>query len=432
MSEPAVRPGRLARLLENAELRDSLLAVANQILVSGATFLIGLAAARLLGIEQFGRFNMVLIASLLLQGLQNSFMLIPMMTLAGTRADRQRFYFVGLNASNVLLSAAAAIAVAAAIGIGFGLRDGALPWGLALAGGAYAGSQNFLYQTRRMMFARGEVWQTLVLDLVRYALLAAGLLLVWRQLGSVTVEIVLAVLALSALAVALPYAYRIGVRAADLRLLRTIWGRHWSFARWLVPMTILTFMQEQAITLSLGFYLSDYAVGGLRAGQYLLGVTHFITMGMDNVLPGGAARALKEGGKPALRRYLLTRYVWLGIPVGALILALALNAEAALRLAFGVSYEPFAPLLHIFAVSYACLFTRDMASQYFRAIEQTDVMFRAFIAGAVIAAVCAVPALTNFGGVGAALLILATNVTSMIYVVGRAWIDSRPPARRLP
>ena len=59
---------------------------------------------------------------------------------------------------------------------------------------------------------------------------------------------------------------------------------------WLLPMTAVTFAQEQAVTLSLGFFLSDEAVGGLRAGQYLLGATHFIMMALENFLPTNAAR----------------------------------------------------------------------------------------------------------------------------------------------
>ncbi|MFM9941098.1 MAG: lipopolysaccharide biosynthesis protein [Hyphomicrobiaceae bacterium] len=426
MSEPAAAPGRLQRLLRNSELGEALFAIANQVLVSGATFLIGIAAARWLGLEQFGRFSMVLIAATLVQGFQNSFLLAPMMTLAGNASRRSRFYFTGLMASNVLLSAVAGLVVGLALGLALWLRDGSVPWAFALSAAAYAATQNFIFTVRRVMFARRDAWATMLLDIVRYILLAVLTLLLWRTFGTITVNSILLALALSALLSAWPYAARIGIRGADFRLIAAIWGRHWSFARWLLPMTLITFLQEQAITLSLGFYLSDEAVGGLRAGMYLLGITHFITMGMDNFLPGGAARAYSAGGAPSLRHYLLTRWVLLGIPIGALILGLAFNAELSLQLAFGEAYRQFAPLLHIFAISYACLFTRDVAAQYFRAIERTDVIFRSFVIGAVIAAVFAVPALKVLGVTGAALLILSTNVTSMVYVVAQVWRLGRP------
>jgi O-antigen/teichoic acid export membrane protein len=405
-------------------------AVINQILVSGATFLIGIAAARLLGLEQFGRYSIVFIIATILQGFQNSFLLIPMMTLAGLRARRTRFYYRGLMASNVMLSSAAGVAAALIVGIGFGWRDGAVPWGLAASGGLYTAAQSFLFTVRRMLFARREPWQAMVLDLLRYVLLAASILLVWSRLGAVSVEALLTALALSALVASIPYMLRIGAGGVNRRLLRAIWRRHWPFARWLLPMSIVTFAQDQAVTLSLGFFLSDEAVGGLRAGQYLLGATHFIMMAMENFVPGGAARALSVGGHAELRRFLMSRLVIFGIPTGLLIVLLAWNAGAALRFVFGDGYERFAPLLNIFAVSYACVFVRDMWSQYFRAIERTDVIFRSFVVSCVIVAVLLVPALKVYGVTGAALLILATNLTSMIYVVTAAWLDLRGAVRQ--
>lgn len=417
--------GRLGRLLANPELRDAVLAIANQVLVSGTTFLIGIAAARLLGIEQFGRFAMVLILAAIMQAFQNAYLLMPMLTLVGARAARLKVYYTGIMASNVLLSVAAGLIVTGGFAIGFGWRDGAVPWSFVTAAGAYTAAQNYLYTVRRMMFARREAMAALWLDISRYGLLFAMLAAVWWSRAAIDLVALLWALTLSALVVVVPYTRKVGVARADRRLLRTIMGRHWPAARWLLPMTVITFLQDQAITLGIGFYLSDEAVGGLRAGQYLLGITHFITMGIDNVVPGGAARALAAGGRVELRRYLLARTVMFAVPVCGLILVLAFNAETALRLAFGPAYAQFAPLLHIFAASYVCIYVRDMGTQYFRAIERTDAVFRAFVVSALVAGLLAVPVLVPYGVTGAALLILATNVVSMLYVLWRLVADAR-------
>ena len=423
MTGDVLAPRRLTAMLRDPETGVMLSAIANQFLVSGGTFLIGIAAARWLGLEQFGRFTLVLTVAVLFQGLQNSFLLMPMMTLAGRRSGRSRYYYRGLMATNIWASAITGLIVAVSLAIGFGWRDGSIPWGLIVSAGAYAASQNFLYTMRRVMFARRETWGALVLDVGRYLVLAAIILLLWSRFGTVNLEGLLAALAGSAVLAAAPFAVRVGVRGAGSRLLGAIWRRHWPSARWLLPMTIVTFAQEQAITLSLGFLLSDEAVGGLRAGQYLLGVTHFVMMAQENFVPNGAARALSTGGRPELRRFLLNKMIVFGIPTGALILLIACNAEASLRLAFGAGYERFAPLLYVFALSYVCIFIRDMVANYFRAIERTDVIFRAFLAGCVISALLVIPALRSLGEMGAALLILSTNLSSMLYVLWVGWRD---------
>ncbi len=423
VSSVATIIGRLLRLVQRRETVEMAVSVANQLLVSGMTFLIGIAAARLLGLEQFGRFSMVLIAATLVQGLQNSVLNIPMMTLSGLGGGRTVFYFRGVMLSNALCSIAGGIVIGLVLGIGFGLRDGAVPWSFATAAAAYAATQNYIFTGRRLMFARRDIFRAMALDIARYAVLAGIVVALWRMLGGVSVEGLLWALALSAFIAMLPYATALGVRGVDRRLLSAIWGRHWPFARWLMPMTLVTFAQEQAVTLSLGFYLSDEAVGGLRAGQYLLGATHFLLMALENVLPAGAARAFTSGGRRELKHYLLGKLAVVGVPVALLIGGLAYWAGDALELAFGEPFRRFAPILHIFAVSYAFIFVRDIASQYFRAIERTDVILKAFLVSCIIAALMVVPALKLYDVIGAALLILAINVSSMLYVVWAIYRD---------
>lgn len=423
MRGQASLPGRILALARRPDVAEMGLAVANQILVSGATFVIGIAAARLLGLEQFGRYTIILILAALMQGFQNSFLLMPMMTLAGLKGGRTAHYYRGLMTWNGVLSGAAGAVVALIVAVAFGLRDGTAPAHMALAAGAYTATQNYLFSVRRILYARRVAWQTLALDVTRFALFAAAVALAWSRRGGVGLELLLWSLAGSALIASAPFTWLLGAARLRIRLLAGIWSRHWPFARWLLPMTIVTFVQEQAITLSLGFFLSDEAVGGLRAGQYLLGATHFVMMAMENFVPGGAARALSQGGKSALRRFLVGMLVAFGIPTGVLIGLLALFAGPALTLAFGEGYARFAPLLQIFALSYVCIFVRDIWSQYFRAIERTDVIFRAFVASCIVAGILVVPALLWLGVTGAALVILSTNLVSMLFVGAAAWRD---------
>ncbi|WP_457825361.1 hypothetical protein, partial [Staphylococcus aureus] len=86
-------------------------------------------------------------------------------------------------------------------------------------------------------------------------------------------------------------------------------------------------------------------------GQYLLGITHFLTMAMENFVPTGAARAFKSGGKPSLVKYLTTQMLLFGSVIGALILMIAVFAAWSLSTAFGPAYAEYAPVLRIYALS---------------------------------------------------------------------------------
>lgn len=408
---------RARSLLASPVAAEMMWAVANQFVVSGATFLVGIAAARILGLEQFGRFAIVLILAGLAQGLHNSAVVVPMLTLAGKRARRSDNYYKALMLWSGVLSIAAGLAVGLVMAVAFQLRDGHTSPTFLLATVAYTATQNFHFTFRRQLFAQRHARGAVALDVGRYLLLLAILLAANAAGNALSVEELLWALAGSAVLSLIPFARRLSAGRAARRLLAVVFARHRLFAVWLVPMTLLTFASEQAIALGLGVVLSDDAVGGLRAGQYLLGVTHFIVMAMENFMPGGASRALAAGGVPALRRYLLRRLVLFGVPTGALILVLAIFAESSLRIVFGEAYVPFAPILRVYALSYVAIFVRDVWTHYFRAVERTDMIFRAYVLSVVAAALLFYPIVVRWGALGAAIVILASHLVSTLYII---------------
>jgi O-antigen/teichoic acid export membrane protein len=108
-----------------------------------------------------------------------------------------------------------------------------------------------------------------------------------------------------------------------------------------------------------------------------------------------------------------------GTLIGSLIFVMAVFAEWWLVTAFGTTYAEFAPVLRIYAVSYCCIFVRDVWTHYFRAIERTDIIFKAFGWSFVVALVLFYPALRYLGVTGAALVVLAAHAVSMIIMLAR-------------
>ena len=439
-SPASLKPAAVTRLrgfLSSPSASEMLWAVVDQLIVSGSTFLIGIAAARILGLDQFGRFAVVLILANLLYGLHNSAVVVPMLTIAGQRRRRSANYYKAVMVWSAALCLGAGIAVALVVALAFGLRDGHVSVTFVLAAGAYTAAQNMQFTVRRLYFAQRHAVDAVVLDVLRYTLLLAIMVLAHSAGIDLSVEEMLWALACSALLALLPSARHLARGRAAARLLRVVAARHRPFAVWLVPMTLLTFASEQAITLLLGVLLSDEAAGGLRAGQYLLGVTHFIVMAMENFLPGGAARAYAAGGIRALRNYLFKRLVLFGAPTLALIVLLAIFAEPSLRFVFGESYVRFASILRLYAVSYALIFVRDVWTHYFRAVERTDQIFRAYVASALVAALLFWPLVARWEALGAAVVILISNAVSTAYMIFAGSQHSRAasgerPARPLP
>ena len=85
-----------AKILGGPGRLEVLLALADQVLVSGMTFAIGIAIARLLGITEFGKLAIVLILQMFVQSLQGCLVVAPMMALTGLRGRRSKHYYAAV------------------------------------------------------------------------------------------------------------------------------------------------------------------------------------------------------------------------------------------------------------------------------------------------------------------------------------------------
>lgn len=401
-------------LLRRTQTRWSLL---DQGLVSGLGFLTGVAAARLLGLEQFGVFAIVMILAALAQGVHNAFVVTPLMSLAGTpRGGSSAFYGSALG-----LTLAMSIPVAVSIGFlmaGLNWTAGKpLSLSLVMAAGTFGVAQNLLLTVRRILFAKGRGGEGLVADAAR----GAGLVLVLGMLFALRTPVRVDVLIwLLALVGVIPSVFAMGSlwpvargRQRPVALAR----RCWPMARWLLPSVLATFAQEQFVWLVVGVSLGDAPVGGLRAAQYLVSLAYPFMAALENVVPVEAGRVYLAGGLDALQRYIARTVVLfsplaLGVPVLA-----ACSAHFWLRTFFGPSFEAFAGCLQVFALVVLFVFVRDMLGYFFRATGRTKLMFQAFVASSIATLVVIVPLLHGLGVLGAAIGIATGQGLSMAFLI---------------
>lgn len=397
-------------------LSPALLAALDQGCVSGFGFLAAMLAARLVGIDEFGRFALVLIFVAFAQGIHNALVTAPMMTLAGRRRRALAAYDGAVLAGAAIVAVLMAGSVAMLLGGLFAIRGEPIPVGIVAAASALTIAQNLQFTLRRMLFARGRGGAALVMDIARggaFPLAVGGLWLIGAHLDAVAL---LWTLALTALGTTLPLAWPVWTgRGTGLRL-SAVTRRHWAFARWLFPIVFVTFGQEQLAWILVSLVIGDEAIGGLRAAQYLVGLVLVLLAATENTLPTDAGRAYAESGTAGLTGYLLRATFALGTLVGALLLAVAVPAETWLRLVFGEPYAAYAGSVRILALGVFIVLLRDMAAHFFRAMQETRVIFRAAVAGCAASLAVLYPLLMH-GVTGAALAIVVGHAASMVYLI---------------
>ena len=396
--------------------RASLVSMFDQALVSGFGFAVGIGAARIVGIEEFGRFVIALIFVSFFQALHNTLFVIPLLSLAGRRANRSRAYFATLLVLSTAFAVLEGAAVMAALLVFFGLRDGTLLVQMAAAGGLLTVAQCIQLTMRRAFFARGDGGTAFAMDglralafgaavaiLVIGALPADAALMLWVQAGTALIVIAGFVLPLWTPRITRPIA-------------RAIIGRHWDMARWLVSVPIITMGQDTVMWVFAGLLFGDAGVGGLRAVVYLFGPVAVLIAAIENIVPVRAAAAYRTGGLPALRRFLLHAGAPLAIAVaGFMVIAIA-PARFWLYWIFGPDFVDYGSLTVIVAVAIASVSSRDYLAQYFRAVQQTRAIFFSFVVGAAIIVTAIYPLSLWLGLTGTALAVLVGQSVSLGYL----------------
>ena len=417
---------RIRRLLSRSQTPYSIL---DQGLVSGLGFLTGIAAARLVGLEEFGRFAVVMIIGSLAQSSHNALIVAPVMSLAGTRRGASPSFFASAIAATLLISVPLALGVMGLLSA-LEIAEGKPIWtGFILATGALAFAQNLLFTVRRLLFAAGRGRDGLATDAVRGLLLTSMLGLAWTSGWQVHVDTLIWALAgatfIPAALAAQPLLQ--GARIARIRV-RALTMRCWPLGKWMLPNVAMTFGQEQVVWLIVGAMLGDMAVGGLRGAQYVVSLAYPFLAALENVAPVQASRAYEHKGIDGLRTYVKRLLVMFSPVACGFPLLTALSADFWLKLFFGPTFQGYGTCLRIFAVVVLFVFIRDVLSYFFRAVQQTRVIFQAFAVSSVITMIVMIPLIWGGGVVGAAVAIAAGQGVSMLYLLAcmsKAWKTAR-------
>jgi O-antigen/teichoic acid export membrane protein len=201
--------------------------------------------------------------------------------------------------------------------------------------------------------------------------------------------------------------------------------RHWPLVRWLAPSSVLQWLSLNLFVVSAPVYYGIAAAGALRACQNVVGVCHIWFLGLENVLPGEAARELHTNGADAMLRYVRRMLVRWGLITATLILLIGLFPAFWLRMIYGAPYAQFGYVLRLYGVLYLMYFIAVPLRAGLQAIEFTAPLLWAYIAMTLFAALAAVPLAKRFGLSGVMVGLIATQLLFQAILASSLLIRAR-------
>lgn len=389
----------------------------DQGIVSVVNFITGLLIARFIGIENFGVFTLVWMVILFVNSIQIAMISAPMMTIGPKQSNEERASYYGAVVINQLIFS---ISTSILLWIGVTLSDSinpawqiaylALPLAITLF---FVQNQDFL---RKLLFTENQQVSALISDIISYLGRIFVLILFFIYSTLTISEIFWIFASCSAMALVIGF-NKIDTMTFDIKQISFVFKRHWAVSKWMTASAIMQWISGNYFIVVAGVLLGPVAVGALKATQNIIGITHILFQGLENIVPVEASRHFVNNSLAGLKKYLLKIFIGGGSVIAIIALLVSLYPNELLILVYGDQYGNYGNILRWYALIYVLMFFGLPLRFGLRVLENTKPLFISYLLATILSVFLANYFVANFGlnGVMYGLILMQFIMISVLY-----------------
>lgn len=395
-------------------------ALADQAVVSGSNFILGILLARMLGIAEFGVYSLAMLVILFANMIQQSAINAPMMSIGPkqVKADMPTYYG-SVFAQSIIFSSVSAILTFLGVKIlsssieSWNIESLALPLSINVF---LVQMQDFI---RRYFYTAEKPACSFITDFIRYIGLIVFLgIMFWGASISLNAQYVFwASSVFTLISIIFLIKNFLGL-SFSLVAFKIHLKRHWNFSKWLTASAFLQWFTGNIFTITAGTMLGTSAVGALKAAQSLLGITHIVFLALENIVPIKAAKLYHNKQIEQMKQY-LTKTAIIGVTCVIIVSAIfAIYPKFWFSLLFGEEFVQYSYLIRYICVFYIIVSLLLPIRFALRAIEDNKIFFYAYVLISVLSIISVVWVVGTFGVEGVAV---ASIITQVILVILASW-----------
>lgn len=391
------------------------LALADQAIVSGVSFLTTVLIARLTFPSELGLYSIGISLLILALAIQESLISLPYTIQQGRPIGTRAEHAGSALALCGLMSALAIVVLAlTALGMTAGNIDPklvAMIWVLA-AVAPFALAREF---ARQFTFAHLRTGQTLILDTAVATIQLAGLVwLGWTGRSSGAAACAVLGVACALVAIVWLYLARRNFVIRREKIYATML-QSWTIGKWLFANQITVSVQGYVAYWLLAALAGMTATGVYAACMSVVLFTNPLLMGLGNILTPRSVLALQEGGGTALRLQAIQDSLLLGAAMTLFCLLVLFAGEDVLRLLYhGDPYQGHGHTLLILALAMLVMAIGMPAGSALASMQHPRDVFWTGLFGAVVTILLVWQLAAEHGVLGAAYGFLAGNVARSV------------------
>ncbi len=355
------------------------LVFADQALVSGSNFLLGVLLVRSIGLDDYGVFALLWMVVLFALGINQAFVIKPLLSFAPKMSDEEQGRYLASLHSIQLLVSILFLILGLIIFMFSNLFFEKHIYSLIPLLSVIVLGQTMHDFYRKIYLVKSQIPKVLFLDVLLYGGQLLGVLFL-VFLGEInlknTLSIILGVNLMSVM---------LGMYSQGFSLFnyKNILVRHFHFSKWLLGTSVLQWLSGNYFIIVGASILGTSAVGAIRMVQNIMGLCHILFLAMESIIPIEAAKRFHLEGESALTQYLSKTTKQLGLGFCVILVLIVVFSSPILTLIYGKEASQYSFILFGYVILYVLVFLGHPLRFYLRTIEKTSPIFFAYVFGAI-------------------------------------------------
>lgn len=389
-----------------------ILILADQIVVSGSAFLVGVLAARALGVELFGVYALMWSGCLLVISIQQAAITTPLMSLYPKLVGSLKINYlqgaIGQQLGLILIT-----------GVVTGLLNSGLDALQILTDVTISKSIPFFIAAmlaaqlhdffRRVMQASMNHAKTFLMDVFTCGVQVFGVL--WQvRYNSFNLDNLYMTLAFSYAAGIIPvFDFLLRFRVNRKNIFSAT-KKNWNMGKWLLPSIALQWPASNLYMIAATYFHGAASAGLMRMVQSIVGVLHILYTSLENSLPVKAAKIINEGGFLDAVNYIRKICIRVGGIIMVPMVVAIIWPNEILKIIYNQEIEDAELIVRLYCVLYIFVYIGVPFRSIIRAAEKAELIFKAYLVAFLVSLAIFVPLGYYFRAEGAVVGLIINQI----------------------
>ena len=393
-----------------SKTRSYSLVFVNQAIVSSGNFIVTIIILRFLGIEIFGLFSFLWLFLLLINAIQISYIISPMLTNAPKRSASSINSFYGGVFNQQLIFTTIIFFIIYLVLKFFGnyiasyqIEKYYLSFPLLIV---VTQLHQFL---RRLLFSKKLYLRATLCDFITYFSLISFMIYL-KYVNELSLETVVW---------SFVFAFILGtiinfpiIFSLNYKLTNTFEAikENWVIAKWMLLTSLLQWFSGNLWVVNAGLILGPYMLGVIRACQTLLNISNIIFQSIENIIPRETSKKFNSGGTKEMQLY-LKKFTQKGFIIITLItLLIMIFAKFLLNIFYGVEIASYYQMLIFISIIIPINFLQYAPTYGLRTLGKTKPIFISFLFSSIFSLLTSKLIITHFDIEGFIFGLYATQI----------------------